>query len=106
MVLVLCVVAFIVFSIVEADGADWVQGQKNADRRTRQIINAIHSSTDKINECSRLIWDEQKEYNKQFLESCSEDKHFQDSHGRWFRERLVYDSEGRIIAKEVVGIEQ
>lgn len=106
MVLVLSIVAFIFFCFVEADGADWIQAQKNADRRTRQIVDAIYSSSKEITSCSRQIWNEQMEVNKKLLEGCEEDKHFQDSHGRWFRERLVYDSEGRIIAKEVIGIEQ
>ena len=110
MILILSIVAFIFFCFVEADGADWVQGQKNADRRTRQIINAIHSSTSAVTDCHKNIWEEQKkilidESNKQYKD-VDEITHFQDEHGRWFRERLVYDSEGRIIAKEVIGVEQ
>ena len=101
---------FVFFCYVEADGIDWERGQRNADRRTREIIGAIHSSTTSITECHKNIWEEQKmvlieEQNKQY-EDVDEITHFQDAHGRWFRERLVYDSEGRIIAKETVGVEQ
>lgn len=108
--LMLGIVIFIVFSIVEACGKDWVQAQKNADRRTRQIVNAIRSSTSSVTDCSKSIWEEQKrmmieQENKQY-NNVDEITHFQDSHGRWFRERLIYDCEGRIIAKEVVEIEQ
>lgn len=101
---------FVIFCIVEADGIDWERGQRNADRRTRAIIGAIHSSASSITSCSQNIWEEQKrlmieEHNKQYAD-VDEYKRFQDSHGRWFRERLVYDNEGRIIAKEVIGVEQ
>lgn len=110
MILILSIVAFIFFCFVEADGKDWVQGQRNADRRARDIINAIHSSTTSITNCNKNIWEAQKqmliEQNNEQYEGVDEITHFQDEHGRWFRERLVYDSEGRIIAKETIGVEQ
>lgn len=110
MILILSIVAFIFFCFVEADGKDWVQGQRNADRRARDIINAIHSSATSITNCNKNIWEAQKqmliEQNNKQYEGVDEITHFQDAHGRWFRERLVYDSEGRIIAKETIGVEQ
>lgn len=110
MVLILSIIAFIFFCYVEADGIDWERGQRNADRRTQEIIGAIYSSTNAVLGCNRNIWEEQKrmaiaEHNKQY-EDVDEITHFQDEHGRWFRERLIYDSDGKIIAKEVIGVEK
>lgn len=110
MILLFGLAVFLFFCYVEADGIDWERGQRNADRRTREIIGAIHSSTSTITECNRNIWEEQKrlqieEHNKQY-EDVDEVTRYQDAHGRWYRERLVYDSEGRIIAKETIGVEQ
>lgn len=110
MVLLIGLGIFFVGCILEACGIDWVQGQLNADRRTNEIIGAIRSGTSRIVDCNRNIWEEQKRltidlHNKQF-EDVDEITHFQDSHGRWFRERLIYDNDGKIIAKEVIGVEQ
>lgn len=110
MFILFCIGAFIFFCYAEASGKDWIQSQRNADRRARAIISAIHSNTKTIASCNKNIWEEQKqmmieEENKKY-QDVDEVTHFQDAHGRWFRERLVYDSEGRIIAKEVIGVEQ
>lgn len=110
MFLIVCIVLFVVFCIVEASGADWVQEQIYANRRASAIIDAINSSTNAITSCNRNIWEEQKQalidkQNQQYKD-VDEITRFQDEHGRWFRERLIYDSEGRIIAKEVIGVEQ
>lgn len=110
MFLIVCIVLFVVFCIVEASGADWVQEQIYANRRANAIIDAIHSSTDTITSCHRNIWEEQKqaliaEQNQQYKD-VDEITHYQDEHGRWFRERLIYDADGKIIAKEVIGVEK
>lgn len=101
-----CIAMFVVFCIVEASGADWVQGQRNADRRTRAIIGAIKDSSSSITDTQRNIWEEQIDYYERFSEDLQNEREFKDEHGRWFRERMVYDNEGRVIAKEVIGIEK
>lgn len=106
MFLMFCIAMFVVFCIVEASGADWVQEQILANRRTNAIISAINSSTSDITSCYERIWGEQVDYYKRFSEDMKNEKEFCDEHGRWFRERMVYDSEGKIIAKEVIGIER
>jgi hypothetical protein len=34
------------------------------------------------------------------------EREFCDEHGRWYRERNVYDSDGKIIAQEIVALER
>jgi hypothetical protein len=106
MVLAISVIVIIIAVLAEADGMDWEQEQRNADRRTRAIIGAIHSSTSEITSCYSRIAGEQIDYYKRFSEDMKNEREFKDEHGRWFRERMVYDSEGRVIAKEVIGIER
>ena len=106
MFLYFCIAAFIAFSILEACGADWVQSEINASRRTRMITSAISSSTSELKSCYQNLWQEQIDYYKRFREDMKNEKEFCDEHGRWYRERNVYDSEGKIIAQEIVALER
>lgn len=106
MFLIFCIVMFIVFCIIEASGADWVQEQIYANRRTNAIISAISSSTEEVTSCFERISGQQINCYKRLSEDLKNEREFKDEHGRWFRERMVYDLEGNLIAKEIVGVER
>ena len=106
MILLLCVIGFVVFSIVEASGKDWEAGQRNADRRTRSIISAIHNSSYDIEESNRNLMQNQVDYLERLCHDTENEEEFQDSHGRWFRRRLVYNERGQVVAEELVGVER
>lgn len=106
MFLVVCVMALIAFIILEACGKDWVQSEKNADRRARYIAGAISNSASEITSCYQRISQNQIDYYEQMRKDLQKEKEFKDEHGRWFRKRFIYDTNGNIIAEEIVGIER
>ena len=106
MVLLIGILIIIASVILEACGKDWVQHEKNADRRARYIAGAIHSSTSEITSCYERIMGQQIDFYEKMSEDLKKEKEFQDDHGRWFRQRFVYDDKGNIIAQEIIGIEK
>ena len=104
--LCISIIAFIAFSILEACGKDWVQSEINANRRTRMITKAISSSTTELKSCYQSIMQDQIDYYQRFREDMKNEKEFCDSRGQWYRERNVYDTEGKIIAQEIVKLER
>ena len=105
MVLAVCIILFVISCYFQAMGEDWEYGQMLADRRTDRIINAIQGASHEITSSYSYHSEEQIDYFERLHADLENEKEFQDSHGRWFRERLVYDSYGKVIAKEVVQIE-
>lgn len=105
MVLAVCVIIFFISCYAKASGEDWEMGQWLADRRTDRIISAIGGASKEITSSYEYIAQEQIDYWERFREDMKNEKEFQDSHGRWFRERLIYGPDGQVVAKEVVQIE-
>lgn len=106
MFLVICIVLFVIFCITEASGRDWERGQINADTRTEHIVSAIYGACDEIKSEYKYSQQDQVDYFERFKEDTEKEQEFQDEHGRWFRKRLVYSPEGKVIAEEVVGVER
>lgn len=106
MILVFGVALFIIGCILEACGRDWEASERNADRRADRIISAIGDASYSIRSSHESVTQEQTEYLERLALDCDKEGKFQDSHGRWFRRRLAYDEHGRVIAEEIVGIEQ
>lgn len=106
MFLMACIAGFIVFTILEACGKDWVQSEKNADRRARYIASAVSDSTSEIKSCFQQISEESIDYYEKMRKDSEREVEFSDEHGRWFRKRFIYDSNGNIIAEEIMGIER
>lgn len=104
MSIVVLVILFIVFSIVKASGEDWERGQYLSDRRTKAIISAIYGASDEITSEYRYSNQDQIDYFERFNKDTENEKVFKDNHGRYKRERLVYDTEGNIIAKEIIEV--
>lgn len=106
MVLLFCAIAFLVFTILGAMGEDWEASEHNASIRTQRIIDAIsQSSRDVRTEIRESLYD-QTDYLERFCQDTEKEEEFQDSHGRWFRKRLVYNEQGNVIAEEIVGVER
>lgn len=106
MILFFGVALFVVGCILEACGRDWEASERNADRRADRIISAIGDASYSIKSSHESVAREQTEYLERLAIDCDKEGKFQDSHGRWFRRRLAYDEHGRVIAEEIVGIEQ
>lgn len=106
MIIILGIILLVASSYMIASGKDWEQGQRNADRRTRQIISAIGGASSEITSCYQNIMREQKDYFTRFCEDTEKELTFQDDHGRWFRKRLIYSPEGEVIAEEIIGVER
>ena len=105
MVLAVCVIIFFLSCWVEASGKDWEMGQWLAERRANRIISAISGASHEITSCYTSLFHDQIDYWDRFRQDMEKEKTFQDSHGRWYRKRLVYGSDGNLIAEEVVEIE-
>lgn len=84
---------------------DWEMAQFLADLRTDRIISAIGSASNEITSSYSYYAQEQIDYWERFHEDMENEIEFQDSHGRMFRERLIYGPDGQVVAKEVVQIE-
>lgn len=106
MFLIVCIILFIVFCVVEASGRDWEQGQINASARTEHIISAIYGACDEIKSEYKYAHQDEIDYFERFKEDTEKEAEFQDEHGRWFRKRLIYSPDGKVIAEEVVGVER
>ena len=106
MFLYLGIVLFVASCFLEACGADWIQSEINADRRARMITGAISSSTSELKSCYQNLFQDQIDYYQRFREDMKNEREFCDEHGRWYRERNVYDLDGKIIAQEIVALER
>ena len=106
MFLYLGIVLFVASCFLEVCGADWIQSEINADRRARMITGAISSSTSELKSCYQNLFQDQIDYYQRFREDMKNEREFCDEHGRWYRERNVYDSDGKIIAQEIVALER
>ena len=103
------IVWFILFLIsvcLWASGKDWEQSERNAFIRTEATISAINNASSEITSCYQNIMAEQVDYFERLLEDTENEKEFQDSNGRWFRKRLIYSPEGKVIAEEIIGVER
>ena len=89
-----------------ASGKDWETSERNADRRTRAIISAIGGASSDITSCYDRIMNEQTDYFERFHEDLQKEIEWKDTHGQMCRKRMIYDSEGKVIAEEIVRIEQ
>jgi thioredoxin-related protein len=106
MFLIICIILFVVFCIIEASGKDWERGQMNAYDRTEKIMSAIYGATDELKSEYKYVQQDQTDYFEQFKEDTEKESEFQDEHGRWFRKRLIYSPEGKVIAEETIGVER
>ena len=105
MVLAVCVIIFFLSCYAEASAKDWELGQWLAERRADRIISAIGGASHEITSTYTSLFHDQIDYWDRFRQDMEKEKTFQDSHGRWYRKRLVYGSDGNLIAEEVVEIE-
>ena len=62
MILLVCVILFVVFSIVEASGKDWELGQILSEYRTNRIVSAIGRASDEIKSSYEYVSREQINY--------------------------------------------
>ena len=100
------IVLMIVFLVIWASGKDWEASERNADRRTRAVISAISRAGSEITNCYSRIQAEQIDYFERFHEDMQKEVEWKDSRGQMCRKRMIYDAEGRVIAEEIVRIEQ
>lgn len=100
------IILLIIFLVIWASGKDWEASERNADRRTRAVISAIRGTGSEITSCYNRIMDEQVDYFERFHEDMQKEAEWKDSHGQMCRKRMIYDAEGRVIAEEIVRIEQ
>ncbi len=96
----------IVFLVIWASGKDWEASERNADRRTRAVISAINGAGSEITSCYNRILAEQVDYFERFHEDMQKETEWKDSRGQMCRKRMIYDAEGKVIAEEIVRIEQ
>ena len=100
------IILLIVSLILWASGKDWEASEHNADRRTRAIISAIGGASSEITSCYSKIAGEQIDYFERLHEDLQKEIEWKDSRGQMCRKRMIYDTEGKIIAEEIVRIEQ
>lgn len=100
------VILLIVSLVLWASGKDWEASERNADRRTRAIISAIGGASSEITSCYNKIAGEQINYFERFHEDLQKEIEWKDSRGQMCRKRMIYDTEGKVIAEEIVRIEQ
>lgn len=105
MFIAVCVIIFFLSCYAKTSGEDWEMGQWLADLRTDRIIDAIGSASHEITSDYAYYAQEQIDYWERFHDDMLNEKEFQNSHGRLFRERLIYGPDGNVVAKEVVEIE-
>ena len=105
MVLAVGVIIFFLSCYAEASAKDWELGQRLAERRANRIISAISGASHEITSTYTSLFRDQIDYWARFRQDMEKETKFQDSHGRWYRKRLVYGSDGNLIAEEVVEIE-
>ena len=106
MILILGIILLVASSYMIASGKDWEQEQRNADRRTRQIVSAIGGASEEITSCYQNVMREQTDFFERFYKDTEKELEFQDEHGRWFRRRLIYGTDGEVVAEEVIGVER
>ena len=100
------VILLIISLILWASGKDWESSERNADRRTRAVISAISKTSAEVTSCYSNIVSEQTDYFERFHEDMEKERTWRDNRGQMYRKRIIYDTEGNVIAEEIVRIEQ
>lgn len=100
------IILLIISLALWASGKDWERSEHNADRRTRAIISAIGEASSEITSCYNKIAGEQIDYFERLHEDLQKEIEWKDSRGQMCRKRMIYDNEGKVIAEEIVRIEQ
>lgn len=100
------IILFVVSLILWASGKDWERSERNADRRANSIVSAIRKTGAETTSCYSNIMSEQIDYFERLHEDLQKEIEWKDSRGQMCRKRMIYDNEGKVIAEEIVRIEQ
>jgi len=104
MFLLVSIIALIAFCIVDSMDKRFYEGERYAEMRTSDIISAIESSSYDITSCAKNISREEIDFYERFNKDTENERVFRDNYGKYKRERLVYDGNGNVIAKEIVEV--